>query len=314
MKNTVSILSALLFLCFSCNNIEEVDYTISETPTETPIEAPAETTFIGVIDFSSVITEVSEIEDFDVSDGYIYFIYGNSIYSMDLYSDTNTIAHIVEDTVDWPGTLKVNSNILYYQGLSAWSSSTDIKQMDLNAIAAGVYAVNTIQGVSRSQLCKYDDAILYVSSPDGFSPTNNFYQLYESATDQLVATDTYVLPKNLRVIGNDLYFSSQKEVRRLDLTNPNLGSTLVYTVPEVLNASASDGDIIGFDIKDSVIYFTQVANNKLFSIDLGNLDEAPKVLKEYNTEGITGYGKLIVANGKLYVKRIVDKQLEVFEL
>ena len=305
MKNTALALFNLLLICISCNNTNDITPPITEEPTET--------TNIHTIDFSSV-TGVSEIEDFDIENDVMYFIFNKSIYSVNLNSNTSAIEQIIEDTTDWPASLKVINNILYYQGNSAWSESTNIKQIDLNNVSAGVQSTNAIIGISRSQLCKNADKIVYISSPDGFSPTNNFYELNQSATDKKIATDTFVLPKNMRVIDHYLYFSSQKEIRKLDLNNPTEESIIIYTVPTILNGSDNDGEVIGFDIYNGIIYFSQVSSNKLLAKDLEKPNEAPTTLKTNNNEGETGYGKIIISNGKLYAKKIIDKQIEVFEI
>lgn len=305
MKNTSLAIFALLFLYFSCNKTD--DTIIPNIEETTGLE------YIRTIDFSSSVSNVSEIQDFDVENGYLYFIYDKNIYRMYLNSDTSTAELIIEDTIDWPHTLKIIGNTLYYQG-DSWAASQDIKQVDLNSISEGVQSTHAIIGVSRSQLCKNLDKLYYLSSTDGFSPTNNFYEFNPSSIDQLIATDEFIHPKNMRVVDHYLYFSSKKEVRRFDLNNPTEDSSIVYTVSDIENNTSNDGDIIGFDIKDNVIYFTRISNNKLFAKDLGQPNEEPIVLKINRDEGVTGYGKLIIADGKLYVKKIIDKQLEVFEI
>lgn len=304
MKNTKLIILFLLCLNYNCNKTEETTPLI---PKET-----AQPNYIETIDFSSV-DGVSEIQDFDFENGNLYFIYNISIYKINLNSDTKTAKLIIEDNIDWPNSLKVIGNTLYYQGHYSWSTSQDIKQVDLNAISKGVQSTHTITGVSRSQLCKNLDELYYISSSDGFSPTNNFYKLSQHTTDKMIATDEFIIPKNMRIIDHYLYFSSNKEVRKFDLNNPHQKSSIVYTVPEIEN-SQNGGNIIGFDIKDNVIYFTQNLNNKIFAKDLEQPNEAPIVLKINTDNGTTGYGKLIIADEKLYVKKITDKKLEVFDI
>tara|TARA_R110002049_G_scaffold2917_6_gene23655 strand:+ start:1866 stop:2786 length:921 start_codon:yes stop_codon:yes gene_type:complete len=306
MKTSLIPLIAFFFLCFSCDKIDEV---IIPTIEETTAHG-----FLKIIDFSSSITEDSEIEDFDVEDGYIYFIYSKSIYRINLNSESNIAEHLIEDTLDWPATLKVIGNILYYQGDGSYSLSTDIKQMDLNNISGGVQSTNSILGSSRSEFCKNADKLLYVSSPNGLSPINNLYELNQSSSDQLIATEEYVHLENMRVVDNYLYFSSVKEIRKLDLNNPTEKSSIVYTIPDIADSFFSDNDILGFDIKDNIIYLTQISNNKLLSINLEKPNEDPIILKTNSNHGVTGYSKMIISNGKLYVKKLSDKQLEVFEI
>ena len=300
MKNNVLALFALLFLYFSCNKADDTIIPDSEKTNE-----PG---YIKTIDFSSSVSDNSTLEDFDVENGYLYFISGVSIYRINLNSNSSTIEFIIEDDIDWPETLKVIDNTLYYQGAYSWAINQGIKQIDLGSISEGVQSTHNIIGVSRSQFCKNSDKLYYVSSNSTTSPTSNIYKFNPSSTDQLIATDEYIIPKNLRVIDQFIYFSSNNEIRKFDLNNPTEESSIVYTVPEQEN----EGNIIGFDIKNNVVYFTQVSSNKLFYKDLESTDEKPKVLKVNGNEGDTGYGKLIIYDENLYVKKIGDAQLEIF--
>lgn len=302
MKNKVSIIFTFLFFCLSCNNSDDTPITTDTT----------KATYIGTIDFST-INDVSVLVDFDIEDEHIYFIYGKSIYRINLSSDTSTVEFIIEDDMDWPNTLKVINGTLYYQG-DSWATSQNVKQVDLNSISEGVQATHPIVGTSRSQFCKNSDKLYYLSSIDAFSPINNIYEFNPSSTDQLIVTDEFIHPQNMRVVDHFLYFSSKKEVRRFDLNSPTKESSIVYTVPDIENNTSNDGDIIGFDIKDNVIYFTRISINKLFAKDLEQPNEEPIELKSNGDEGVTGYGKLIIADGKLYVIKINDKQLEVFKI
>ncbi|TXF90009.1 hypothetical protein FUA23_08645 [Neolewinella aurantiaca] len=302
MKNHFLFILCLLFLCTSCNDDDD-----PITP------APGETTgpqYIENLDFSASINETSEIQDFDVENGFLYFIYDQAIYSIDLNSGTNTAELVIEDSTDWPNTLKVIGSTLYYQG-DSWAQSQDIKVVDLNNVSAGVQSTHSIVGISRSQLSKDSGKLYYTSSIDAYSPINNFYEFSQSSPDRLIATDDFIHPANMRVIDNYLYFSSKNEVRRFDLSSSTEESVLLYTVPGTGDDNEYE-DIIGFDIKDDVVYFTQLGDNKLYAKDLQQPDEAAVVLRSNNDEGVTGYGKIIVADDKLYVKKIIEKQLEIF--
>ncbi|AUC76298.1 hypothetical protein [Olleya sp. Bg11-27] len=312
MKNTILPLITLLLLSFSCSHSDD-----TTTPTEdgTPIIVIDETTdpvYTNTIDFTTAIDYISEIDDYDIANGYMYFIFGDNIYRTDL--NTGTTEHVIEDLTDTPITLQVIGNTLYFQGAWAWAVNKGIKQVDLNNISAGVQSINTITGTSRSELFKNADKLMYLSSPNGLSPTNNFYELNQSGDDQLIFSEDFILPTNTRVIGNYLYFSSEKEIRRLDLSNPTEVSTIIFTIPNTPNNNYSNGNILGFDIYENTIYFTQISNNKLLSIDLDNPEEDPTILNTNNDEGQTGYGKIIISDEKLYVKKIEDKQIDVFEI
>ncbi|GAB5565225.1 MAG: hypothetical protein Wins2KO_22880 [Winogradskyella sp.] len=303
MKTKVKLLFSLLFLFFSCDktddlSIQEPDQTITSG-------------YIKTIDFSSSVdNDIFNIEDFDVENGYLYFIYGVSIYRINLNSEENSVEFIIEDDIDWPMTLKVINNNLYYQGDFSWGLSQDLKHLDLNSMSEGVQSTYPIVGFSRSQFCKDSNKLYYLSSEDGFSPINNIYEFQSSSTHQLIATDEFLSPKNMRMKDQYLYFSSNMEIRRFDLNNPTGESSIVYTVPE----EEIEGNIIGFDIYHNVIYYTLTSSNKLFSKDLDDLNEQPHVLRVNDIGEDAGYGKIIINEGILYVKKIGSAQLEVFEI
>lgn len=309
MKTKLLKTLSILILFFSCSKTNDI---VSPNTGEEIVikEETIIPNYIKTIDFTAFIDGISEITSFEIKDDYIYFSYDNSIYRINLNSDSIVAEQIIEDTLDIPSTFKIIGNFLYYQGDSTWSLSSDIKQINLNKISEGIQSTTSITGTSRGQLYKNLNKLFYLSSPNGLSPINNFYKFNQSATDQLIATEEFVIPENIRVVDNYLYFSSGKEIRKLDLNTPTKESSIIYTV----NNTGTNGNIIGFDIKDNIIYFTQISNNKILSIDLEKLNEAPKTLKINNTEGNTGYGKLIISNRKLYVKKITDKQLEVFDI
>lgn len=202
--------------------------------------------------------------------------------------------------------LKVIDNNLYYNGTLTWTISDDIKQVNLNSISEGVKATYPIRGVTRSQLCKNSGKLYYTSSIDAYSALNNFYEFNPSTTHQLIATGDYIVPKNLRMVGQFLYFSSFDEIRKFDLNKPSEESSLVYTVPK----QEKESKIRGFDIKENIIYYTLESSNKLYSKDLVNATEEFKVLG-INKDGV-GYGKLILSDKKLYVEKLGAEQLDVY--
>ena len=299
MVKNVLFICFVLFL-FSCQKDENIIIPDAEETNELG--------YIKTIDFSNSVNGTTTIKDFDIENGHLYFIYGKSIYNLNLESDSSTVELIIEDDIDAPQTLKTIDNTLYYQGHFAWSVNQDIKVVDLNSISEGVQSIHPTTGTSRSQFCKNSDRLLYVSSDNGLSITNNIYEFNPLTTDQLITTDEYILPKNLRIVDQYLYFSSNNEIRKFDLNNPTQESSIVYTVPEQEN----EGNIIGFDIQDNVIYYKLISSNKLFSKDLANANQELKVLKTNGDKGDTGYGKLIIFDRNLYVQKIGEAQLEIF--
>lgn len=300
MKKTASTLLSLFFLLFSCNTTDDSDLPKPEEQTDG---------YIKTIDFSSSVSSLDIIDDFDVENGYLYFIYNISIYRINLNSEANTAEFIIEDEEDWPSSLKVIGNNLYYQSLYGWAISDDIKQVDLNSISKGVKATYPIRGTSRSQLCKNSGKLYYTSSIDAYSALNNFYEFNPSTTHPLIATDEYISrPENMRMINQYLYFSSGKEIRRFDLNKPSEKSSIVYTVPK----QEKESKIRGFDIKDNIIYYTLESSNKLYSKDLKIVNQEPKVLGINNNKDGVGYGKLILSDKKLYVEKLTDSQLDVY--
>ncbi|WP_417941703.1 hypothetical protein [Flavobacterium sp. RS13.1] len=303
MKKTALTLLSLFFLLFSCNTTDDSDLPKLEEPKP---EEPK--SYIKTIDFSSSVSSPATINDLDVENGYLYFIHKIGIYRINLNSDANTAEFIIEDDEHWPYTLKVIGNNLYYQGLYGWTISDDIKQVDLNSISKGVKATYPIRGTSRSQLCKNSGKLYYTSSIDAYSALNNFYEFNPSTTHQLIATGDYIVPKNLRMVGQFLYFSSFDEIRKFDLNKPSEESSIVYTVPK----QEKESKIRGFDIKDNIIYYTLESSNKLYSKDLKIVNQEPKVLGINNNKDGVGYGKLILSDKKLYVEKLTDSQLDVY--
>jgi hypothetical protein len=297
MKKTALTLLSLFFLLFSCNTTDDSDLPKPEEQTDG---------YIKTIDFSSSVSSPATIDDLDVENGYLYFIHKIGIYRINLNSDANTAEFIIKDDIDWPGSLKVIGNNLYYNGTLTWTISDDIKQVNLNSISEGVKATYPIRGVTRSQLCKNSGKLYYTSSIDTYSALNNFYEFNPSTTHQLIATGDYIVPKNLRMVGQFLYFSSFDEIRKFDLNKPSEESSLVYTVPK----QEKESKIRGFDIKDNIIYYTLESSNKLYSKDLVNTTEGFKVLG-INKDGV-GYGKLILSDKKLYVEKLGAEQLDVY--
>lgn len=314
MKHSSIILFTTLLLCFNCSN-EKFDNNITtgavddNISTPVVIEESSEPTYIKTMDFSSSIDYVSEIESFDIDNGYLYFDYQYNIYRINLEDDNATAELIIEDD-EAPVTLKVINNQLYYQ--TYWPAFSSIKQLDVNNIAGGTQVTPVID-TPRSLLIKNDTNLYYVSSPNGLSPINNFYQFNTSGTDNLVATDEFVIPKNGKVIDNFLYFSSENNVHRIDLNSPSQGSSIVYTAEDIEDAIGNEGYILGFDIHEDKIYYSQIGSTNLYSFDLNTPTESPKIIQS-NNNNTTGYSQLIIYNDVLYVKRLLDKQLEVFEI
>ena len=305
MKKTALTLLSLFFLLFSCNSNDD-----SDLPKPKEQKPEEQTRYIKTIDFSSSVSSPATIDDLDVENGYLYFIHKIGIYRINLNSDANKAEFILEDDIDWPGSLKVIGNNLYYNGTPVWTISDDIKQVDLNSISEGVKATYPIRGVTRSEMCKNSGKLYYTSSIDTYSALNNFYEFNPSATHKLIATDEFIMPENLKMLGQFLYFSSFDEIRKFDLNKPSEESSLVYIVPKQEKASK----IRGFDIKDNIIYYTLKSSNKLYSKDLGNATEEFKVLGINNNKDGVGYGKLILSDKKLYVEKLAAEQLDVYEI
>ncbi|MCG8640519.1 MAG: hypothetical protein MI862_12330 [Desulfobacterales bacterium] len=296
-KNAILL---LLGLCFSCNNDDSADPIVEELN---------EPEHIKTLDFSSSIDYEAVIEDFDVKNGYLYFDYKLRIYKLNLNSESPSAEQILEDT-EAPLALAIIGDRLFYQ--TFWGTSHNVKQVDLNNISNGTEVIE-INGSPRFQLAGNNDNLVYLSSPNAISPVNNFYELNPLSSDVLIATDEFVHPKNLKFVDNYLYFSSKNEIRRLDLNNTSAGSSVIYIAPSNGNNTYNDGHIFGFDIESNIIYYSQISSNNVFSVDLNNPDEEPKVLLT-NPDATTGYGELIIDDGKLYVKKYNDKKLEVFKL
>ncbi|MDN5216082.1 hypothetical protein QQ020_28645 [Fulvivirgaceae bacterium BMA12] len=296
-KNAILL---LLGLCFSCNNDDSADPIVEELN---------EPEHIKTLDFSSSIDYEAVIEDFDVKNGYLYFDYKLRIYKLNLNSESPLAEQILEDT-EAPLALAIIGDRLFYQ--TFWGTSSNVKQVDLNNISNETEVIEII-GSSRFQLTRKNDRLVYLSSPNAISPVNNFYELNPLSSDVLIATDEFVHPKNLKFVDNYLYFSSKNEIRRLDLNNTSAGSSVIYAAPSNGNNTYNDGHIFGFDIEGNIIYYSQISSNNVFSVDLNNPDEEPKVLLT-NPDATTGYGELIIDDGKLYVKKYNEKKLEVFKL
>lgn len=288
-----------------------------QTSCQTVVVESAGLQFLETIDFSPALgDDVSGIHDFDIANGYLYFIHALNIYRMDLSSNTDDLELIINDPDHWPNTLKVIDNALYYQGDSFWSVSDNILQINVDNISQGIETTYPITGVSRSKLFKNSGELFYVSAPDGFSEINNFYTFNSEGQDELLVADSRVFPENVSFQGNYVYFSSNNEVRRFDLNTPASGSTIVYTANEIPNGNTND--IKGFAIKDNTIYFTQyndaIDGFVLMVEDLDTPDELPLMITPDLETGGIGYGKLIINDGKLYADKINDQQIAVFEL
>ncbi len=304
MKKIALAILALVFLCFSCNDENSITGDGNEENEETSTVPE----YYRTIDFSAHVEDNSQIDDFDVEDGYLYFNYDNNIYRNDLSSESNVLKTVFENDEDWIGTLKVIGNNVYYQGVIVWETS-DIREINLDAISDGVQNTYPINGTHRGQLGKNGDKLYYLSSVSSISPINNFYEFNPSGTDPLIVTDEYIHPQNLRVVDNYLYFSSQKEVRRFDLGDSTVASSVVYTVSD----ADDDNYIKGFDISNNVVYYTLTDNLNIYYVDLDENQEEPNTFKSEDEETCR-YGKLIISDGKLYVKKVNEKEIEVWSL
>nr|WP_321450803.1 hypothetical protein [uncultured Carboxylicivirga sp.] len=307
MKKTTLVLFALFFLCFGCNNDDDSTGGGNENEEETSTIPE----YFKTIDFSHYVDDNYQINDFDVEDGYLYFDYNNIIYRNDLSTEISVLETIFENEEDdWLGTLKVIGNSVYYQGVIVWEADY-IKEIYLDAISEGVQNTYSINGIHRGQLGKNGDKLYYLSSISSISPINNFYEFKATDTDPLIATDEYIHPKNMRTVDNYLYFSSQKEIRQFDLDDSKKTSSVVYTASE----TDDDNYIEGFDILNNVIYYTLSDNNNIYYINIDSLEEEPNTfIPEDEEDSTCRYRKLIISDGKLYVKKVNEKEIEVWNL
>ena len=299
MKKVTLTLLTVLFLCFSCN---ANDTPIDEQ--EVQDEQTGEGSFIKDIDISSMIFEYpSEITDFDIEDGYLYYNYKFHIYRLDLSLEDPLPELIVNDLLSVTiSSASVIGNTLYYQ--TYWGSSSDIKKVDLNNLSETPGKISS-QERFRGKLVKKDGELIYLSSENVFSAITNFYQLNEASNDELIIADqaSYPYYDNMKFVGDHLYFSSENEVRMINLNTPTQESTIIFTASPLENQE--EGKIIGFDIKDDIIFYSRIGTNKLYSSNLNTPNEDPEVIST-NTNQIsdsTGYTELIINGDYLYAKK-----------
>ncbi|RIV36008.1 hypothetical protein D2V08_03415 [Flagellimonas lutimaris] len=98
------------------------------------------------------------------------------------------------------------------------------------------------------------------------------------------------------------------------MNNPSEPSVLIFKLTENANGSIGNVDILGFEIKNSMLFLSQIDNNKLFVKDLEQDNEEPMILKTNGDNGSTGYGELIIIGDRLFAKKFFENQFEVFEL
>ena len=308
MKKII-LLFTVICLFLNCYNNDVLS---AETKQDTEIPQGA---LIKTINITSINSEFSyEIEDFDIENGYLYFDYRFCIYRFDLSLESATPELIIDDT-NHAGisALAVINNTLYYQ--SFWESSSKMMKMSLDNISAGAQEVNLAE-VFRGALVKKENELFYLSSESPFSAITNFYQLRPSSIDTKINSDqaVYMDYNNLKFIDDYLYFTSGKEIRKIDLNSTNEQSSIVYTIPE-LNHN-KDGDIIGFDIQDNMVFYGRMSTNKLFNINLNTPNEVPKIIRT-NTNVLTneaGYTELIIKDGYLYAKKTDEDTIAVIKI
>ncbi len=307
MKKFSLIITTILFLCI-CLNCNDNDTSIDNGETSQEI-------VIEDINISANNYEyLSEISDFDIEGKYLYFDYHTSIYRVDL-SVQNPIPELVIEDAQEPNisSLTVINNTLYYQ--SFWVSSSNIKKVDLNNISAGTINLE-IPETPRGQLIKNMDDLIYLATTNVFSATTNFYQLNDSGIDEKIISDQAEYPyyDNLKFVDDYLYFTAENEVRRIDLNNPTQEASIIFTASGL--ADDANGEIIGFDIQDDMIYFSRNSTNQLFSANLNTPNEAPEVIST-NTNLLTseaGYTELIINNGYLYAKKTAEDTIAVIKI
>jgi len=309
MKKISLSLFVSLFLFLSCYNNDTI---VTEANQHTEIRKG---TLIKTVNLATVGSEFDyEIEDFDIEDGYLYFDYKFRIYRLDLSLESVTPELIIDDT-NHAGisALAVINNTLYYQ--SFWGSLSKIMQVNLNNISDGSHEINPTE-VFRGELVKKENKLIYLSRPASFSSITNFYQLDAEVSDIKISSDqaAYLDYNNLKFIRDALYFTSGTDIRKIDLNNTNPQSSIVYTVPKLDHGE--DGDIIGFDIQDNVIFYSRMSTNKLFTLNLNTPNLEPTVIQVNDNlkADDAGYTELIVKNGFLYAKKIDEETIEVFKV